>query len=146
MNYESYIPTFRGSFAGQWFYGRLAEFDVRESVLVDSNNNGMLTKVETDTLSISTGLKDANGKMIYDGDILDFKGNRVLVYWNTECFQWQIRYLNDCYWARDNGYNDLGWVAAEIPILGTMSTKIIGNKWDNPSWIPEESKQEKQPF
>ena len=40
---------------------------------------------------------------------------------------WQlVKYKNDWH------YIDLGWIAAEFPCVGKMTTKIIGNIRENP--------------
>lgn len=153
MEFKSYIPTFRGMFAGRWIYGCLAEIgnSNSSSYIVDKDNSGTLMRVETDTLSMSTGLVDADGNMIYDGDILDFCGDKVLVYWSSECFTWKTELLDGDRtvgnnWSRDDNKNDFGWVAAEVPILGQMTTKVIGNRWDNPELIPKEDIEDTIPY
>lgn len=99
-----------------------------------------------ETIGQYTGLTDANGNKIFDGDVLRFGDKNYLVFWNGECFQWQMRtrkdrFLFPVYDGQDTGRPveciTLGWVAAEIPIIGTMSTEIVGNIYDNPELIEE---------
>lgn len=45
----------------------------------------------------------------------------------------------------DYPQRDLGWVAAEVPCLGRMTTVIVGNRWDNPELLPPEFDKEEEP-
>ena len=84
----------------------------------------------------STGLIDADGNEIFQNDLIDFGGEILTVYWNGEVFGWQARKICSEHYARfpdkDWHYIDLGWIAAEIPCVGKMTTKIIGNIRENP--------------
>lgn len=84
----------------------------------------------------STGLIDADGNEIFQNDLIDFGGEILTVYWNGEVFGWQARKICPEHYARfpdkDWHYIDLGWIAAEIPCVGKMTTKIIGNIRENP--------------
>ena len=84
----------------------------------------------------STGLIDADGNEIFQNDLIDFGGEILTVYWNDEVFGWQARKICSEHYARfpdkDWHYIDLGWIAAEIPCVGKMTTKIIGNIRENP--------------
>lgn len=84
----------------------------------------------------STGLIDADGNEIFQNDLIDFGGEILTVYWNGEVFGWQARKICSEHYARfpdkDWHYIDLGWIAAEIPYVGKMTTKIIGNIRENP--------------
>lgn len=79
----------------------------------------------------STGLIDADGNEIFQNDLIDFCGKILTVYWNDEVFGWQARKICSKHYARfpdkDWHYIDLGWIAAENPCVGKMTTKIIGN-------------------
>ena len=84
----------------------------------------------------STGLIEADGNEIFQNDLIDFGGEILTVYWNGEVFGWQARKICSEHYARfpdkDWHYIDLGWIAAEIPCVGKMTTKIIGNIRENP--------------
>ena len=126
----------------EWTYGHFAkQYDVPQIY----TGNGHECVYE-DTLCQYTGLTDKNGIKIFDGDVLRFGDKNYLVFWNDECFQWQMRirkggFSFPVYSGQDTGCPveciTLSWVAAEIPILGTMSTEIVGNVYDNPELIEE---------
>lgn len=131
-NYRGHNLSHRN---GDWVYG-----------LMNSNESIRGIFVDTNTIGQYTGLTDKNGTKIFEGDVLHFGDKNYLVFWNDECFQWQMRIRKDgfsfpVYSGQDTGCPveciTLSWVAAEIPILGTMSTEIVGNIYDNPELIEE---------
>lgn len=137
---------FRGEVleTGKWTYGSLVQSPGR--VYISTSGEAFPTRVNPDTVGQYTGLTDKNGTKIFDGDVLRFGDKNYLVFWNDECFQWQMRIRKDgfsfpVYSGQDTGCPveciTLSWVAAEIPILGTMSTEIVGNIYDNPELIEE---------
>lgn len=98
-------------------------------------------KVDPETVGQDTGLKDKNGKTIFEGDIVLFGETTLVVYWNGEAFGWcakaeqyPFRRFPSC---RDWDYIDLGWIAAEAPCTGEITTEIIGNIHDNPEILKE---------
>lgn len=130
INYRGYNLPYRN---GDWIYG-----------LMNSNESIRGIFVDTNTIGQYTGLTDKNDTKIFDGDILRFGNKNYLVFWNGECLQWQMRIRKNgfsfpVYDGQDTGCPveciTLSWVAAEIPILGTMSTEIIGNIYDNPELL-----------
>lgn len=84
-----------------------------------------------ETITEYTGLKDKNGVRIFEHDILKFGDRLFMTWWNDESFQWQAGLCIDDEW--DNV--SLAEIAAEIPILGKMSTEIVGNIFDNPELL-----------
>ena len=99
--------------------------------------------VDPETVGQYTGLKDKNDQKIFEGDILKFGAYNVQVYWNDETFSWEATKCENKYdgyrhfQGKPEEWDDiyLGWIAAEIPITGQMTTEIIGNIYDNPELI-----------
>ena len=76
-----------------------------------------------DVLMQFTGLKDKNGKEVYDGDIIRFKDFTDIitaeVKWGTG--QWQ--------------YKPKGWITGYSSVMVGGNIEVIGNIYDNPELL-----------
>lgn len=112
---------------GAWIYGSLVNIEEdRYAVLPVINTMRDETiamyEVDPDTVGQYTGLKDKNGKEIYEGDIIevDWLGEPSIVKWYKDGF---MAYP----------YRSIGYHLCEV----VADCKVIGNIHDNPELIKE---------
>lgn len=74
-----------------------------------------------------TGLKDRDGKEIYEGDIL---------FYENECFY--IEFQIGCFYAKGKNHIQLPLNEFIIDKNGNLDTKIAGNIFENPELSPYE--------
>jgi len=81
--------------------------------------------VEFDEIKLmqSTGLKDKNGKEIFEGDTVDYKGRKALVSWHGSYASFIYRFVDELQ-KRNAEWNPL--------YLAYMRCEVIGNIYENP--------------
>ena len=80
------------------------------------------------TLMQSTGLFDRNGKEIFEGDILDYRGRKALVRWHESYASFIYRFVDELQ-NRNTEWKPL--------YLAYMKCEIIGNIYENPEFLED---------
>ena len=124
-----------------WVYGNLSyrEDDGNSAVFIeDQGFCGDLTPVVPNTIGQYTGLKDANGTEIYEGDLVKSSfSNRVfgMVAWNTRGYFYIMEsfFINEDYGEQDR--RPLGEMLRLSIENKPCDFTVIGNIHDNPELI-----------
>ena len=132
------IPRFRGlsideNSKGKMQYGYLIAdgeqvFIINE--VVEANEQyitiGSWCPVDPKSIGQSTGLKDKNGKEIFEKDILDYKGRKVIVKWHGSYASFIYEFVDELQ-NRTTEWQPL--------YLSSYHFEIIGNFYENPELL-----------
>ena len=114
------IPKFRA-----WSKTEKIMSDVKK---IDFNNGEVdarcfeETEIEEVELMCSTGLKDKNGKEIFEGDIVDYKGRKAVIKWHGSYASFIYRFVDELQ-ERVSEWHPL--------FLAYYHFEIIGNIYEN---------------
>lgn len=96
------------------------------TVLFKGKDFGSNTKIDEIELMQSTGLKDKNGKEIFEKDIVDFKGRKAIVKWHGSYASFIYEFVDELQ-NRTTEWQSL--------YLSYYHFEIIGNVYENPELL-----------
>ena len=116
---------FRGKWrkTGEWFYGNLYVEDSFGCTHICTYERGCLD-IDPETVGQFTGLKDENGKEIYEGDILKWSNGRLYV----------VKFLDGMFYASIEECNEGilgGFPLHQLTEYEGVKCEIVGNIFDN---------------
>lgn len=122
------IPKFRAwnKLASRMYIVNGLHFD-RGMVQYANNDNAIrFIKLENIILIQSTGLKDKNGKEIFEKDILDYNGRKVIVKWHGSYASFIYEFVDELQ-NRTTEWQPL--------YLSYYKFEVIGNSLENPELL-----------
>ena len=133
---DRYIYKAKRTDNGEWVQGYLV-YDNRDKlyrIIMDiqySTGTCITTdnapRVDSSTICQCTGLKDKNGKLIWENEIIKCKFGIAVAVWDKS--EWRIKLVKDNIWRKDLHY----WVVED-----NQRTEVVGNIFDNPELLESE--------
>lgn len=115
---------------GYWLHGDLVRLFYNEGLVFMYNEVGILKEIDPETVGEYTGLKDKNGKHIFEGDIVQWKDENFNNY--TSVVEWcgeKWNYPAFDLAKHDYECNGLQYVHEDCII------EVIGTIYDNPELL-----------
>ena len=121
----------------EWTYGYLFVCWDRCYLLWGmSGDNPVKEEVVPETVGEYTGLKDKNGKKIFEGDIVrewsHWHKNLSATVSDIGCYLVVCDYLGSLSLKKNTSYGEVS-----TPLMRTSIVEVIGNRWDNGELLNE---------
>lgn len=124
---------------GEWVIGDLSHHKTGRVFIKPFHGSAMSScEVDKSTICQCTGLKDKNGKLIWENDIVH-NGNYFVVKWNLSCARFDF--------ALNNSHNIpvgrwepmiIDWKNSDFKeYRNNIDFEVIGNIFDNPELLSE---------
>ena len=110
--------------SGEWVYGCLTRYSEQMSYITVDLIEDKIYEVLTETVGQYTGLKDKNGKEIYEGDVVLFKHEIGDEDWSSEIYFVEFK----------NGSFNIAWAFEENTC---DECELLGNIYENPELMAE---------
>lgn len=132
---------FRGKYlddTSEWLYGNYVfiQDDIFQHKIAD--RNGLLLDIDINTLEQYTGLKDENGKEIYEGDIIEFSYDMFVGNFNTFVAKGKVVFEEGAFYVEvfenERTTEDEAYLLYSIN-LDTI--EVIGNIYENKELLNE---------
>lgn len=132
-------PKEKGEFNNVWVTGNLIVSNGKYyihpvgNVVNVKNETGriiVMHEVIPDTICQCTGLKDKNGKLIWEKDVVRCEVGTAEVIWDKS--GWRTKRLKNDLWRKDLHY----WT-----VENSEGAEVIGNIFDNPELVESEEKR-----
>ena len=114
-----------GWLTGYYFVNRGVHFIVEDGI-ANPLNTWEDYAVDPDTVGQYTGLKDRNGKEIYEGDFLKSGDVIFETWWSDD---------NACYML--DMVNPFKEMAIRMSDMNITNMEVIGNRWGNPELLED---------
>lgn len=126
---DRYLFRGKSLIDGKWVIGNLLQWENGDAEICVKAGDGEKNKVlvKSETVGQCTGLKDKNGKLIFEGDIL--KSYYDDLYPMNATFEHIVWIENAWFKKQHNGFDPLD----ETEIL--PHSEICGNVYDNPKLL-----------
>lgn len=111
------------SFVRKEIIGKFSDGSTSVPLKFEDKRNG-----EDVVLMQSTGLKDKNGKEIFEGDIVDYKGRKAVIKWHGSYASFIYIFVDELQ-KRVAGWSPL--------YLAYFHFEVIGNKFETPELLEE---------
>ena len=111
---------------GEWVIGAVLFHDDATTIFNQHPADGSLQGFEVNikTICQCTGLKDKNGKLIWENDVIRCNYETSIVKWEKS--EWRIKWIDEAVWRRDLDY----WVNES-----KREVNVVGNIFDNPELL-----------
>ena len=126
---------------GKWAYGYFVKTPITtefncDGQFLDSGagryciiENGVAHEIDIETLGQDTGLKDKNGKEIYEGDVVDWDGDKMVVEYGIQSVD-AFEGIGFNLWSFYDKHEDIGKA-----IRLQSEIEIIGDIYSNPELL-----------
>ena len=121
---------------GIWVFGGVTQFNRGGAIIYQTEPRIEKFPVHGDTVGQYTGLTDKNGRKIFEGDIVNLKGNPAYPSWGIVDYNALIVYSDGAFSAIDGTEEDHGsrrynFTRAELDV------EVIGNIHDSPELLED---------
>lgn len=126
---------------GEWVTGGISDdHQINKAVIMRMSNRPKFIEFDVvqSTLGQCTGLRDKNGKLIFEGDLL--KNNLREIFSVDYCVEWgAYRLLCHIYKDKDGSLIEVSGGAKALDKKRALNFEVIGNIHDNPELLEAQS-------